>query len=122
MVDHFMEQVRELEDDAGVHYIAGANHNVVCKYCHVGGFRWHETKHGWRLFDKSKQLHKCEKYEPDPFAFTPRRVVRRAEVQRIRAEGAQAYRDGKSIEQNPHQYMDKYQWMRGYMEAKNGKP
>lgn len=43
-----------------------------------------------------------------------RKRERRAENERTRAEGAQAFRDGKSRESNPHHYCNKDQWWRGY--------
>lgn len=49
--------------------------------------------------------------------FEPRKVVRQREKEALRAEGRQAYKDGKSRQSNPRKYMDAMQWDRGYMEA-----
>jgi hypothetical protein len=37
-------------------------------------------------------------------------------VKRIREEGAEAKRQGKTRESNPYKYMSEYQWFRGYDE------
>lgn len=45
---------------------------------------------------------------------------RKAIVQRLRAEGRQAFQDGRHIQNVPREYvgnMDEYQWLQGYLDA-----
>lgn len=43
--------------------------------------------------------------------------ARKVEVKRVRAEGAQAYRDGKSLHSNPYYGSNATQWYSGFIYA-----
>lgn len=48
-----------------------------------------------------------------------RKYVRKREIAALRAEGRQAFLDGKHVQNCPHKYMDRFQWVQGYTDARN---
>lgn len=53
--------------------------------------------------------------------FRRRKLVRREEVARIRAEGADAYNKRKHRQSCPYKDMNRYQWLQGYKSARFAK-